>query len=144
MKGKLHRRESMVEINITPFTDIVLVLLIIFMIATPILMQDSLRVNLPRASQAVQSDVPKNIVVTIDERGDAFFEKTKYVMPDHFNELTTSLGNRTRSNRMSSVIIKADKNCKYDNVVRVINIINQAGIKKVLLGIELRKQESVL
>jgi biopolymer transport protein TolR len=139
MKGKLHKRESMVEINITPFTDIVLVLLIIFMIATPILMQDSLKVNLPQASKAAQSDAPKNIVVTIDERGDAFIEKVKFEMPKHFKELTTSLSNKIGANRASSVIINADKNCKYDNVIKVIDIINQAGIKKVLLGIELKK-----
>ena len=139
MKGKLHRRETMVEINITPFTDIVLVLLIIFMIATPILMQDSLKVNLPQASKAAQSDAPKNIVVTIDERGDAFIDKVKFEMPVHHKELTATLGNRISQNRASSVIVNADKNSKYDNVIRVIDIINQAGIKKVLLGIELKK-----
>jgi len=57
----------MAEINITPFTDVVLVLLIIFMIATPFIYQSSLKIQLPKASASQENT--RDIIVTINARG---------------------------------------------------------------------------
>ncbi|MDR3092423.1 MAG: biopolymer transporter ExbD, partial [Endomicrobium sp.] len=67
------RNAVMSEINITPFTDVVLVLLIIFMITTPMLMQPSIKVNLPK-TQISDSEDASNIEVLISKNGYVYVE----------------------------------------------------------------------
>ena len=75
MKRKTKRPKLMAEINITPFTDVVLVLLIIFMIATPFIYQSSMKVQLPKGSKSEEN--PRDIIITINSRGDVFLEDAK-------------------------------------------------------------------
>jgi biopolymer transport protein ExbD len=130
----------MVDINITPFTDIVLVLLIVFMVATPILFQDSVKVNLPQASKSSKTDNPKNVSIIINDKGEVFLNKEKYNLELNTNDLKSGIMEIVGTNvSASAFVINADKSCKYDYLIRVIDILNQLGIKKILLGIELKK-----
>ena len=123
----------MAEINITPFTDVVLVLLIIFMIATPFIYQSSMNVQLPQASKS--EETTRDIIVTIDKRGQIFLDNTRMDL----STLKMKLLSAVRSKPNTSVIINGDRDVKYDSVIQVMDIITQAGVKNPGLGIELKK-----
>ena len=123
----------MAEINITPFTDVVLVLLIIFMIATPFIYQSSMNVQLPQASKS--EETTRDLIVTINSRGDVFLDKTKMDL----STLRIRLSAAVRSKPQTSVIINGDKNVRYDSVIQVMDVLTQAGVKNPALGIELKR-----
>jgi biopolymer transport protein ExbD len=123
----------MAEINITPFTDVVLVLLIIFMIATPFIYQPSMNVQLPQASKAEETS--RDMIVTINPRGEIFLDNSKVDL----GTLKTKLSAAVRRKPNASVIINGDKNVRYDSVIQVMDVLTQAGVKNPALGIELKK-----
>ena len=123
----------MAEINITPFTDVVLVLLIIFMIATPFIYQSSMNVQLPQASKS--EETTRDMIVTISAQGEVFLDNTKMDL----RTLKGKLSAAVRSKPQTSVIINGDKNVRYDSVIQVMDVITQAGVKNPGLGIELKR-----
>ncbi len=123
----------MVEINITPFTDVVLVLLIIFMIATPFIYQSSMKVQLPQASKSEEAS--RDIIININAQGQVFLEDTKIDLESLKYKLTATV----RSKPDTSVIINGDKNVRYDSVVQVMDVLTRSGVKNPGLGIELKK-----
>jgi biopolymer transport protein ExbD len=129
------RRKSniMAEINITPFTDVVLVLLIIFMIATPFIYQSSMMVELPRAS--IPEEKNQDIVITINAQGDVYLDDIKIDLDTLKNRITSMVKNEPDL----SVIVNGDKNVRYDAVIQVMDALKQAGVINPGLGIELRR-----
>ena len=123
----------MAEINITPFTDVVLVLLIIFMIATPFIYQSSMNVQLPQASKS--EETTRDMIVTINSRGEVFLDNSKMDL----NTLKVKLSAAVRNKPNASVIINGDKNVRYDSVIQVMDVLTRAGVKNPALGIELKK-----
>lgn len=123
----------MAEINITPFTDVVLVLLIIFMVTTPLLVQPGIKVKLPKA-QAAETDTDKTLNILIDARGEIFLDKRKMGIEDLKRELSL----RVMSKPDIAIVVKGDKDVKYDSVVRVIDAAKQSGAKKFALAVELQ------
>jgi len=123
----------MAEINITPFTDVVLVLLIIFMIATPFIYQSSMKVQLPKASKSEETS--RDIIININAQGDVFLEDAKV----NLDTLKLKLMAKMRSKPDTSVIINGDKNVRYDSVIQVMDVLTQSGVKNPGLGIELKK-----
>jgi biopolymer transport protein ExbD len=133
MKRKMERPKLMAEINITPFTDVVLVLLIIFMIATPFIYQSSLKIQLPKGSKSVEN--PRDIIITINAQGDVFLEDVKLDLKTLRYRLSTMMKGKPDT----SVIINGDKEVKYNAVMEVMDILTQSGVKNPGLGIELKK-----
>ena len=133
MKKRAKKSKLMVEINITPFTDVVLVLLIIFMIATPFIYQSSMKVQLPQASKSEETS--RDVIININAQGQVFLEDTKVDLEALRYKLTAMV----RSKPDTSVIINGDKNVKYDSVVQVMDILTRSGVKNPGLGIELKK-----
>jgi biopolymer transport protein ExbD len=123
----------MAEINITPFTDVVLVLLIIFMIATPFIYQSSLKVQLPQASKSEEAS--RDLIITINAQGEVFLEDKRLDL----NTLKYRLTAMVRSKPDTTVIINGDKNAKYDSVMQVMDVLTRSGVKNPGLGIELKK-----
>ena len=123
----------MAEINITPFTDVVLVLLIIFMIATPFIYQSSMKVQLPQASKS--DETSRDIIITINAHGDVFLDDAKVDL----DTLKYKLLAATRSKPDTSVIINGDKNVRYDSVIQVMDVLNRSGVKNPGLGIDVKK-----
>jgi biopolymer transport protein ExbD len=121
------------EINITPFTDVVLVLLIIFMIATPFIYQSSMKVQLPQASKS--EEISRDVIININARGEVFLEDKRLDL----DTLKYRLRAIVRSKPDTSVIINGDKNVKYDSVIQVMDVLTQSGVKNPGLGIELKK-----
>jgi biopolymer transport protein TolR len=133
MKRERRSSKLIAEINITPFTDVVLVLLIIFMIATPFIYQSSVKVQLPKASKSEESS--RDILININAQGEVFLDDTKLDLEMLKYRLTAKVKNKPDT----SVIINGDKNVRYDAVIQVMDVLTQSGVKNPGLGIELKK-----
>jgi biopolymer transport protein TolR len=133
MKRRMKRSKLMAEINITPFTDVVLVLLIIFMIATPFIYQSSMKVQLPQGSKSEEN--ARDIIVTINSQGDVFLDDVKLDL----NTLKYKLSMMVKSKPDATVIINGDKEVRYNVVMQVMDVLTQSGVKNPGLGIELKK-----
>jgi biopolymer transport protein TolR len=133
MKKRTRKSKLMAEINITPFTDVVLVLLIIFMIATPFIYQSSMKVQLPQASKSEETS--RDIIITINAQGDVFLDDAKVDL----DTLKYKLMAMMRSKPETSIIVNGDKNVRYDSVIQVMDVLTRSGVKNPGLGIELQK-----
>jgi biopolymer transport protein ExbD len=123
----------MAEINITPFTDVVLVLLIIFMIATPFIYQSSMMVELPQAS--IPEEKAQDIVITINAQEDVYLDDEKVDLDTLQRRVTSMVENEPDL----SVIVNGDKNVRYNAVIQVMDALKQSGVSNPGLGIELRR-----
>ena len=132
MRSPARRSKLMAEINITPFTDVVLVLLIIFMITTPLMLQPGIKLKLPNV-KAAETETGKTINIMIDAAGAIFLNEQKIELA----EVKSTVSTRLISNPDMPVIVKADKEVKYDAVIQVIDAAKQAGAKRFALGVEL-------
>lgn len=117
------------EINITPFTDIVLVLLIIFMIAAPGLLQTGLDINLPGSSGS-ESRQPAQVTVALDRRG-ALYLDGQPVSPE---ELPARLSSKLGGKKDTSVILNADSVSQHGQVVEILDTIRSSGARNIFVG----------
>jgi TonB system transport protein ExbD (group 1) len=122
------------EINVTPFIDVILVLLIIFMIAAPLATVD-VAVDLP-ASTSQQRDRPdKPVFLTI--KGDLSLAVGEDIVPRE--TLAAVLADATKGNRDERIFLRADRAVSYGDVMEVMNVLRNAGYLKVaLVGLESR------
>ena len=115
------------EINITPFVDVVLVLLIIFMVTAP-MMQQGVEVQLPKTnSKSNVSMKEEDIVLSIDKGKNIFIGKTKIPRKDLSDKLQAVFKNKTTKD----LYLEADKTVEYGFVVDVMAAAKNAGIEKV-------------
>lgn len=120
------------EINVTPFIDVILVLLIIFMIAAPLATVD-MAVDLPAFSAERQPRSDKPVFLTLKADGSlALGEET--VARD---TLAAALAARTKGNREERIFLRADRAVSYGDVVALMNVLRAAGYLKIaLVGLE--------
>jgi biopolymer transport protein TolR len=116
-------RSALSEINVTPFVDVMLVLLVIFMVTAPLL-QQGIDVNLP---QAKGKDLPpqERITLTIKRDGIIYMNDNPVTIKEMANKLNAI------SKLNPNVFLKADKNVPYGLVVEVMGEIKEAGIEKL-------------
>jgi len=133
MKRTKKPTKVMAEINITPFTDVVLVLLIIFMIATPMLLQPGIKVELPKA-RAAQTNTDKNISITVGSDNTIYLDDQRIELNKLRQEISLRLANKPDL----AVMVKGDKEVHYDTIVKVVDAAKLAGAKKFALGVELK------
>ena len=117
------------EINITPLTDVILVVLIIFMITSPLLITGALKVKLPQASSS-ETTINNDIQVYLNNK-DQIFLDDRIV---DINELPTKLQADFIQRNNKEVIIKADKDAVYGNVVQLLDAVKNAGATKLLMA----------
>ena len=134
MKRKPHHQRLMTEINITPFTDVILVLLMIFMIVTPLIFQSSVKIKLPEAEAS--GELPKTIILTIDRSGDVFYQNDKFNLKRDFDILQFKLSSLAKKDRDISIVINGDKSVEYDYIIKALDLTSQVGIHNVLLGVQ--------
>lgn len=133
MRRRDRPAKLMAEINITPFTDVVLVLLIIFMVATPFIYQSSMRVQLPRASRSAETS--RDVIINITAQGEVFLEDKKVDL----EVLKAKMETLVQRHPDISVIVNGDRDVRYDAVIQVMDVLMQAGVKSAGLGIELKR-----
>lgn len=122
-------------INITPFTDVVLVLLIIFMITTPMIMKSGIKVNLPKSATG-QSERDKKIILAITQDEKIYLNGQVIELQN----LKASLAKMTREKPDSNVIVKADREIKYEFVIKILDIARQADVINFLLSVDKVKE----
>lgn len=131
------------EINVTPMVDIMLVLLIIFMVVTPLL-QQGVSVNLPRETEHAEQDQAINketsVVLAIPENDQFYIGKERFPK-DMLGEKIGKLMERKAENE-KIVYIKSGVNVDYGNLVEVINIIRKQNIDKIGLVADRKKGKS--
>jgi biopolymer transport protein ExbD len=119
------------EINITPLTDVVLVLLLIFMITSPILMTGMLKIKLPEAAHAeTQPQENHNIVVSLTDKNELAVNDQAITR----EELGALLHKKLAAAPNATVILDADKHALHGNVVDILDTLKRAGAQKLVIG----------
>jgi biopolymer transport protein TolR len=120
------RRGLMAEINVTPFVDVMLVLLIIFMVTAPMMTQ-GLEVDLPQTTDKALRQEEEPLVVTLDREGEISLGKVK-VPAALFSQ---QLGAMSDEEKTRPIYLRADKSVAYGDVVQVMDVIKNAGFEKL-------------
>lgn len=129
----------MADINIAPFTDVILVLLIVFMVTTPLIYRSSIKIALPQVSRNQQPLESKDINVNITAAGEVYMENEKYNLKLDMDVFKFKLKHLMKTFKDPAIIIYGDRNVKYDNVVQVIDVASKAGIKHLVLATEFKR-----
>ena len=133
MKSRLYSYTPISQINITSLVDVTMVLLIVFILISPIMLH-GINVQLPQASSE-RMDVSKNAVtISISRHGSLYLDNAKVTYESLRKRLKIIAG----STQNTSVIIKADKSVKYGEVVKVLDIVRESGISRVGLPTRVR------
>jgi len=128
---------TLAEINVTPLVDVMLVLLIIFMITAPMLTQ-GLTVELPGAEgRNFETEATDPSTVSITSAGAVYIDGIALGSED----LETTLGSALRGKRIQKALLEADQSVPYGQVVRVVDIMNRAGVEQ--LGMVTRPLEKM-
>ena len=127
------RRRTINEINMVPFIDVMLVLLIIFMISAPLITTGV--VDLPSVGKSrAQPEHVINVIVGADEKIKLKFDKEEPV-PLPLSRLAEQVRQAQAGEATTPVIISADRNVKYEAVVKVMDSLQSAGIQRVGLAV---------
>ncbi len=133
MAGKISGGDddAIAEINIVPFVDIILVVLIIFMVTTPLIMKPSINVNLPKAASGEES-APSKLNIAITESGKVLLNGSVSSIKA-IHEYSKNLAKKSTD---AQAIISADKVVSHGMVVSIIDAVKSAGIKKFAITID--------
>jgi len=128
-------RRPMSDINVVPFIDVMLVLLVIFMITTPLLTQ-GVKVELPKTSANAMNDKQKEpLIVTVDSSGNYYLnladKPTQPITARTLSHLVTTQLTAQQGEEQRPVLVRGDKNVNYGKVVEAMVLLQQAGAKSV-------------
>lgn len=135
MSGR--KRRAVAEINVVPYIDVMLVLLIIFMITAPLLSQ-GVEIELPTAeAQPISPDQQEPLVVAVDKNGDYFLNiGDKPDKPINAQLMVNRVAAVLKLRPDTPVLVRGDKHVNYGKVVRAMVYLQQAGVAKVGLMTE--------
>lgn len=126
------KRRIIADINITPFVDVLLVLLIIFMVAAP-MMTSSINVDLPKGAANPTNEKIQPISVSVKSDGSIFLQEE----PVKLTTLSSRLLEVSGNNLSNKIFVRADKTLDYGRVMEVVKSISIAGFNQVVLVTEL-------
>jgi len=129
------RYRAMAEINMTPFIDVMLVLLIIFMVAAPLL-ATGVAVDLPQTKAGALNIDQKPIAIAIDEKGQVFLLD----QPIETTQILDKLKEIAKSGFDERIYVRGSKAVNYGRVAEVMSLVTSAGYKKVALVTEQEKK----
>jgi len=127
--NKRFQKKRMSEINVVPYIDVMLVLLVIFMVTTPLL-TEGFRVQLPEAkARAIKKSEQKPIVISIDERGRLYINLGESPnKPVQAKTLVARVVARRKQYPDLPILIQGDVNADYGKVINAMAILNRAGV----------------
>jgi biopolymer transport protein ExbD len=138
MSGATRGRSKLItDINMVPFTDVVLVLLVIFMVTTPFIFQGAFTVSLPKAS-APNPNLPEAITVSIAPGGRIAIDGVE----TRFEELTSKLTALAQAKPGAMVVLEADGAVSHATVVGVMGQAYAAGITRLSIAVEQRRDST--
>ena len=124
-RGRSNR--PIAEINVTPFVDVTLVLLIIFMVAAPLLTV-GVSIDLPKTSATpLPNEQEEPLTITLTETGNLWLQKTEVEFADLDNKLKSILAERSND----KIFLRADGTNSYDTVMKLMGALNGAGFNNI-------------
>ena len=126
-------RSIISEINVTPLVDVMLVLVVVFMITSPLLVA-GVKVDLPQADLAPISGQEEPIAITIDKDNKIYIQNTQIPL----SELSVKLKAITKQNTETRIYVRGDKLVDYGKVMAVVSEINKSGFGKIALLTEIK------
>jgi biopolymer transport protein TolR len=133
MTTPLQKRKLMGEINVVPYIDVMLVLLVIFMVTAPLLTQ-GIEVDLPKASAEPIQDVPNSppLVLSVDKDGNLYINVgDDEDAPTSGDEVIRRVGIVLRNSPDTPILVKADRAVPYGNVVGAMVVLQQGGAESI-------------
>tara|TARA_X000000950_G_scaffold288722_1_gene407019 strand:- start:250 stop:648 length:399 start_codon:yes stop_codon:yes gene_type:complete len=130
---KKFRKKPMSDINVTPFVDVMLVLLIIFMVTAPLL-SSGIKINLPESSSVLKNEKKDPVTVSLNSKGEIFIQKKRFTR----QQLIQKLKLLKKNNKNLKIYIKGDKKLDYGKVMDLMSLINSSGFTKVALVTKLK------
>ena len=120
------QRKRFDEINVIPFIDIMLVLLVMVLTTATFIKQGIIPVDLPEAKATQKEELKNEVTVYVNEKGEMFFEKEKLSLSD----LETKLSQLSKT---KTVILRSDKESKFQDFVSVIDILKRLGHEQLYI-----------
>jgi biopolymer transport protein ExbD len=137
MAGNFNDNENGInDINITPFVDVVLVLLVIFMVTAPVMIQESLKVNLPKSLTSDVTSKSASVGVAITREGQVLLNGKLFSSQGLGAELTRI----AQDNPQTNFLISADTDARHGDVVRMIDLLKRNGLNRFALQVEKLKE----
>ena len=121
-------KEPISEINVTPFVDVMLVLLIIFMVTAPLLTV-GVQVDLPETSADTLPEDTEPLTLTINSKGEIFIQETKVEFEKIIPKILAVSNNRTDTR----IYVRGDKTINYGRVLEIMGMLSGSGFTKVAL-----------
>ena len=125
---KRSKKEPMSEINVTPFVDVMLVVLIIFMVTAPLLTV-GVQVDLPESSADTLPEDTEPLTLTINSKGEIFIQETKVEYEKIIAKILAVSNNRTDTR----IFVRGDKTINYGRVLEIMGMLSGSGFTKVAL-----------
>ena len=130
-RGRARKHSPMHEINVTPFVDVMLVLLIIFMVTAPML-TSGVPIELPDSKGQQLQTNKEPVTISVDKSGKLFIGDTEV----NLNNISEVLKTRAKNGTDEQIFIRGDKGIDYGTVMRVMGRVKAAGFTKVSLVTE--------
>ncbi|MHB9073145.1 MAG: ExbD/TolR family protein [Desulfobaccales bacterium] len=130
---KQHQRGPITEINMTPFVDIVLVILIIFMLTATLLLPRTFSIALPQATQADKIEKPP-IIIAINAQGQIGINGVRLANDDEFEQVFRA----QQQNHEPQAIIAADKEVRHGRLIEVIDNLKRLKVQRIGIEVEQR------
>lgn len=127
-KQRRGKRTLSAEINVTPLVDVMLVLLVIFMVTSPMLVA-GVQVDLPKTKASALAGQDEPISISIDKHGNVYIQETKIKI----SELSPKLLAVSKENKNVRIFVRGDKSIDYGKVMEVFGNIKDAGFKNIAL-----------
>lgn len=127
-KNRAGRYRPMADINVTPFVDVMLVLLVVFMVTAPLLTV-GVPVDLPKTDAKQISTPEEPIVISIDAKNRIYIQETEVPL----ESLAARLGAITGANPDTRIYVRGDRSIEYGRIMEVMGSVSEAGFKKVSL-----------
>ena len=127
-KLRSSKKEPISEINVTPFVDVMLVLLIIFMVTAPLLTV-GVQVDLPESSADTLPEETEPLTLTINAKGEIFIQETKVEYEKIIAKIMAVSNNRTDTR----IYVRGDKTINYGRVLEIMGMLSGSGFTKVAL-----------
>ena len=128
MKKNYHSRKSISEINVTPFVDVMLVLLIIFMVTAPLLAV-GVPVDLPKTKASQISSEEPPLVISLQNSGKIYLQEVE-IAP---NQIIPRLAAIQKANTNLRIFVRGDKTINYGRVLEIMGMLSGSGFTKVAL-----------
>lgn len=135
-KSSREKLQLMSEINITPFVDVMLVLLVIFMVTAP-MMISGINVNLPQTAAAPMSGNDEPLTITVSAKGEIYLQDIEI----ETSALVPKLIAVTKEKKDSRILVRGDKDANYGAIMAVVGLINEAGYNHISLITQLQQKK---